>query len=140
MPGGGFTSQPDDPVRGESNSVPLRGMPQAQNRLVTLTAATPASSLIDMAQEGLAQGGRRDVTARLQGYGDQTLAQVLNELVTNDSEYREKRDDQKLADIQAIIRDYSAAARAQVVREFPEIQQRRDRMPTRQQGAQAVPF
>jgi hypothetical protein len=131
---------PDDPVRGESNVVPLRGLPQVQNRLISLTAATPASTLLRDNEEHLVAGRRRDVIPRLAQYGDKTLLEVLNDLVTNDPEYRLARDDHKLQAIRDVVADYRTAARAQVVREFPELQQRRDRMPTRAERARPVPY
>jgi hypothetical protein len=131
---------PDDPVRGESNVVPLRGLPQVQNRLISLTSATPASTLLRDNEEYLVAGRRRDVIPRLAQYGDKTLLQALNDLVANDPEYRQARDDHKLQAIRDIISDYRTAARAQVVRDFPELQQRRDATPTRGERARPVPY
>ena len=128
------------PVRGESNSVPLRGMPHVQNRLISLTSATPASQLIRDNEDYLIAARRRDAVRQLEQYGDKTLLQTLNELVTNNPDYRQSRDDQRLQAIQDIIGHYRAAARAQAVREFPELQERRDRTPTRSERAMRSPF
>jgi hypothetical protein len=135
-----IAAQPDDPVRGESNVVPLRGLPQVENRLTSLTSATPASKLLDDNQEYLVASRHSDVLPRLMRYGDQTLLQVLNDLVTKDPDYKQLRDDQQVQVIRDVIADYRTAARSQVVREFSELQQRRDRMPTRAQRAQQAPF
>jgi hypothetical protein len=128
------------PIRGEVNSVPLRGLPHVQNRLVSLTAATPASQLLRENEDYLIASRRRDAVRRLEQYGNQTLMETLNDLVTNNSDYKHARDDQRMQAIQDIIADYRAAARSQVVREFPELQARRDGMPTRAQGARQAPF
>jgi hypothetical protein len=130
----------DDPVSGESNSVPLRDLPLVRNRLITLTSATPASQLVRDNEEFLSAARRRDVSRRLDEYGSRTLVETLNDLVTNNAEYRAARDDQRVEVIQDIIRAYRTAAQAQVVREFPELQQRRDAMRKRAEGARPVPF
>jgi hypothetical protein len=135
-----IAAQSDDPVRGESNVVPLRGLPQVENRLITLTAATPASQLLTDNQDYLVASRHRDVARRLMQYGDQTLLQTLNDLVTKDPDYKQLRDDQQVQVIRDVIGDFRAAARAQVVREFPDLQARRDRMPTRGQKARQAPF
>ena len=135
-----IAAQSEDPVRGESNVVPLRDLPHVQNRLVSLTSATPASELLDENQQYLVASRHADVIPRLMQYGDQTLLQVLNNLVTKDPDYKQMRDDQQVQAIRDIITDYRTAARSQAVREFPELQARRDRMPTRAQGARSAPF
>jgi hypothetical protein len=135
-----IAGQSDDPVRGESNAVPLRGLPQVENRLISLTSTTPASELLTQNTTYLYASRHSDVIPRLMQYGDKTLLQVLNDLVTNDPDYKQLRADQQLQAIRDIIADYRTAARAQVVREFPEIQARRDAMPTRAARARQAPF
>ncbi len=135
-----LAAQPTDPERGESNGVSLRDLPEAQNRVTVLAGGTPASQLLRDNAEFLAAGRRRDVARRLMQYGDRTLLEVLNELVTRDAEYQQLRDDQRVAALQDIVRDFQTVARAQVIREVPEIQERRDRMPTRAERAKRAPF
>lgn len=135
-----IAAQPTDPVRGESNGVSLRDLPEAQNRVTVLAGATPASELVRDNQDYLIAARRRDVARRLDQYGDKTLLEVLNQLVTSDPEYRRLRDDQRVTVLQDIVRDFQTVARAQVIREFPAIQERRDRMPTRAERAQRAPF
>jgi hypothetical protein len=73
-------------------------------------------------------------------YGRKNLREVLNEMVTGNREYRTLTDDKKLEAIKLTIADFRTAARAIVVRDFPELTQRRDQMRSRLEGAQPVPF
>lgn len=135
-----IAAQPEDPVRGESNMVPTKGLPLVQNQIITLTANTPASKLIRDNEERLVAAGRTSAITRLSAYGNKTLREVLNDLVENNTAYRNARDDQRRETIQDILRDFRTAASAQVVAEFPELRQRRDAMRGRHDVVPAVPF
>jgi hypothetical protein len=130
---------PETPA-GESNAVPLRGLPVVRNRLTTLTSATPASKLVRDNEEALMASSASGAILRLSEFGNKNLREVLNDLVTNDAQYRQLPDDRKLENIKLIMQDFRTAARAQVIREFPELTQRRDAMRTHLEGARPVPF
>jgi DNA-binding CsgD family transcriptional regulator len=136
----GLLARDPETPSGESNSVPLRGLPVARNRLITLTSATPASKLVRDNEEALVAGSASGAILRLAEFGDKNLRETLNDMVTNNEQYQQLPDDRRTEAIKLIIQDFRTAARAQVIREFPELRQRRDQMRTRLEGAQPVPF
>lgn len=121
---------PSDIGTQESNVVTLSGHPKIQNRLLELRGQTSASQLVRDNEDYLISANRAAVARSLDEYGDKTLLQTLNALV-KDPRYlsRDLTDDQRQQTIKDIIRDFETAAKAQTIREFPELQRRRDAMP-----------
>jgi hypothetical protein len=133
-------------VRVDRRQVKLRNHPEIKNRLVELTAATPANVLVADNQMDILQArGGRSAMRTMSVLGDRTLKQALNDLVTNklgmlSMEYMQADDNDKWREISDLISTYRKVANMQVLREFPELQEIRDRMPERTEGAEEAPF
>jgi hypothetical protein len=121
-----------------SNMVPLRDNKEgawAYDRLVTLTAATPASQLVkDNAADIAREPRQKHVIDYLNRFGDRNMREALNDMVQGklgeiSLNYERARDDQKREMIQAVVGWYRKAAQTQVRREFPILQKMRDEKP-----------
>jgi hypothetical protein len=128
-------------MRVDGRNIPLRNMPEAMNRKITLTSATKASELLDNNRDEL----KSNIVRRLEGYGDMTLLETINGMVDGSHptlalEYQSADDDEKVQMIRDAGRAYGTAARAQVLREYPRIRQLRESIPERSEGAQDAPF
>lgn len=134
-------------VRIDGRNVTLRNMPDAKNRLITLTSATSAASL---AEENLpdmmTKSGRMSSDLRrLYEFGNRTMKQALNDLIAGQlgqysMKYETADTDEKVSIIQDVIRSYRKAAQAQVLREFPRIKEIRSKIPERSAKGEDAPF
>jgi hypothetical protein len=131
----------------ENKSISLRNMPEAKNRFIDLSSATPASELIRDNMDGLVtkKGRTSAVVRHLEGYGDKTMLQTLNSLVKGELgqqslDYKAADPDEKVKMLRDIMRNYHQAAKVQVLREFPRIKELRAEIPDREMSEEAAPF
>ncbi len=126
---------------GETRRPPLRNMPEARNDLIRLTGATPASELIDMTVGELRNSTMRQLTA----FGDRTLREVLNDMVTGRDpltslDYELADDDQKQKLLQRTISAFADAARIETIRRHPRIMDIAESMLSRSARGVEAPF
>jgi hypothetical protein len=142
-------------IRVDGGTVSLRNMPKARNALVELTAATKASKLLDANEDALLDARKKSTIRDLEALGDLTLKEALNGIVTNTNDelvqhfvrrgsetesYFEADADEKQKIISDVIGAYRQAATLQVIREFPEISERRALQPSREEAAPGLPY
>lgn len=131
----------------QKDAIPLRNMPDIENRWIRLTSATQASTLIKSNEDAdwMYPKQKRSYIRTLAHFGDKTLKEALNAIVTGkddekSKEYAEAGPDEKKDMISDVISAYRNTAREQVVREFPKLRMLRDQKPARQYDAEgAVP-
>lgn len=126
-------------------SISLRNNPDIKNRMIELTSATKASQLVDENYDDLAEAKKKASAGRLMGYGDDTMLETLNKMVdgshpTLSVEYKAADDDDKVKLIQDVIKTYRDAAKVQVIRENPDLKERRDALPSREDLSEEAPF
>jgi hypothetical protein len=133
--------------------VPLRNLPDVKNRYTALQSATPANELLAN-MEGVKGGGSAAARRILMAAEGQNLREVLNDLVKGESQvvldqihpeyrgrsYADLADQEKVDAIRQTITAFRSAAKHQVVREFPVLQELRRSKPMRRDLADPSPF
>lgn len=116
--------------------VSLRNMPEVENRLIELTNAK-ASDLVAENTEAMMEqkGGGRAALRRLEAHGNSTLREALNATVSS-PEFAAADPEERQDMMSDVLSDYRRAAKLQVLREFPRLQDIRDSIPPRGTGAQ----
>lgn len=142
-------------IRVDGGNVDLKNLPKARNALIEYTASTKASKLLEANEEALFDARRKAVIRDLEVLGSLTLKEALNGIVTNSNDelvehfvrrgsdtesYLEADTDEKQQIIKDVISAYRSAATLQVVREFPEISERRAKQPSREEAAPGLPY
>lgn len=133
-------------LRVDGRNVTLRNMPEARNRMVELTAATPAERLVrDNLDDLVTAKGGKAVMRKLQEMGNRTLKEALNDLIQGklgrySLEYQAAADSEKWREVSQIITLYRKASTMQVLREFPRISEVRAAIPERAETAEDAPF
>jgi hypothetical protein len=136
------------PVKGtggtKSENIPLDNLPEAQNRMVLLMNSKASDLLSPENEEDLADQRKGHVVRALGMFGDATLVDALQEMIKGEGplgeDYLAADDDHKAKLISNVKGKYEQAARAQVLREFPQIQAIRDSLPTRSDKGIEAPF
>jgi hypothetical protein len=137
-----FPPQPRTVNMGRGKSVPLRYHPETANQWITLRSATKASELLRNNMQDMKPSEVR----HLSKYGDDTLLETLNKVVTGkhptlSTEFMLETDpERKKTQLSQIIRHYNAAAKAQVIRENPWIKEAADKMKSRAERATEAPY
>jgi hypothetical protein len=139
----------------DGGTVSLKNMPEAKNAFISYTAATKASKLLDANEDALLDARKKGAIRDLEALGDLTLKEALNGIVTNTNDelvqhfvrrgsetesYFEADADEKQKIISDVIGAYRQAATLQVIREFPEISERRALQPSREDAAPGLPY
>jgi len=114
-------------VQFEGRSVPLHNRPEVLDRYIQLKAATSAEKLIDENPDLPSSYIRR-----LSSYGDMNLREYLDALVRGDTDesddYFDMDAEQRKNRISRIISHYNKAASMQVIREYPVIEEIRNKL------------
>lgn len=139
------------PLKGETDGsaldLSLRNYPEILNKYKKTAGKHAASKLLEDNEDDMYEkkGVYRSYVKTLYELGDRTMKQSLNDLVTGklDSlslDYEAASPEDKVEMIQDIMRAYRGAARVQILREHPELQDMRDRIPSRSSGGTEAPF
>jgi hypothetical protein len=133
-----FPKHPRD-IRIGKVSVPLRNMPDVDNRWIELTNGNAADLYKETADE-LRKSKRSHVAKALESYGNRTMLETLNELVTNNEQYKELDSDSKQKALERVITMYRTAAKVQLLREKPRVLEVYKTIPTRDEKSIEAPF
>jgi hypothetical protein len=135
------TSDPD------TLHVNLRNFPQYINEFKQTAGKVGAADLLEENEDDMRarKGVYRSYVKTLSGLGDRTMKESLNDLVTGklDSlslDYEAADDREKIEMVKDIMRAYRGAARVRLIREHPDVQDMRDRLPSRADRAKQAPF
>jgi hypothetical protein len=139
------------PLKGEEDgrtlNLSLRNHPEIVNEFKSAAGKVGAATLLEENEEDMfaRKGVYRSYIKTLADLGDRTMKQALNDLVTGkldqlSLDYEVADHEEKVDMIQDIMRAYRGAARVQVQRNHPELQDMRNRIPARSQGGQQAPF
>jgi hypothetical protein len=125
-------------MRLENKSISLRNMPLAKNRMIDLTTATTASQLLKDNRKNLLtpKGKKSAEISHLEKYGDKTAREYLTGLIKGEEgqaslDYQAAKPDQKKKMLTDVLKHYRAAAKIQVIREFPRIKELEAEIPER---------
>lgn len=139
------------PLKGETDgntlNLSLRNQPALINEFKMAAGKAGASKLLEDNEDDMFEkkGVYRSYIKTLYELGDRNMKQSLNDLVTGklDSlslDYEAASPEDKVEMIQDIMRAYRGAARVQILREHPELQDMRNRIPSRSSGGTEAPF
>ena len=125
-----------------SLNVPLRNRPEIVHDLKFTAGQVPASKLLDVNEDAMRERGGvyKTYANQLEELGDRTLKEALNDLVTGkldllSADYAAATDaESKKEMIEDILQAYRGAAKTQIIRAHPELQEMRDRIPARAAG------
>jgi hypothetical protein len=139
------------PLKGDQDgntlNLSLRNQPEIVNEFKVTAGKIPASKLLEDNEDDMRarKGVYRSYVKVLSGLGDRTMKESLNDLVTGkldqaSLDYEAASSEDKVEMIGDIMRAYRGAARAQVQRNHPELQDMRNRIPSRAAGGEQAPF
>ena len=132
-----------------SLSVRLENYPHIFEDMVQQTVNTGADKLLETALGNprfmSARGGLKGGAQHMVLYGERTMTQVLNDMVTGkdallSSRYQDAEADEKQQMIKDVIRHYRALAKEVILERYPELQAMRDQLPTREMRGERAPF
>jgi len=119
---GYFPGQPTRTITRDGVAYNLKNEPEAYEEFMVLQGSTPASQLPVV----MKSNGELDASsARLRSYGDATLLETLNAIVSGQhalsAEYADLTTDERGDFVRRVIRDYRTAARGLLIERHPEL-------------------
>lgn len=117
-----FPGSPSRTITVDGTGYSLKNEPAVYEEYMVLQGGTPASQL---PVETKSNGDPTAQSARLISYGDATMLETLNAIVSGQharsAEYMDEDDAGKERLLEGVIRDYRSAARAEIIARHPEI-------------------
>lgn len=139
------------PLKGDEDgntlNLSLRNQPEIINEFKHTAGKVGAGRLLEDNEDEMRdkKGVYRSYVKTLGQLGDLNMKDALNALVTGkldqlSLDYEAADNEEKVDMIQDVMRAYRGAARVQVLRNHPELQDMRNRIPSRTEGGEAAPF